>query len=184
MRLVLAVNKADLLPSQATARRLEVCPCAILSLHTPCTSKLRQWMLQLLLVDAARQCRVSVMTSWDAQAWIRRRAKQGGMPRPEAVRLVSALRGTGVDELLIQLHREVGTNGDVWVVRCHAPGRAELFVHMPALAPDIIVAWLLVRQPMSAAQQEAEQCLSHRPTCLHCVELTCLAQDCQLQDPG
>ena len=43
------------------------------------------------------------------------------MPRPEAVRLVSALRGTGVDELLIQLHREVGTNGDVWVVRGHAP---------------------------------------------------------------
>ena len=78
-------------------------------------------MLQLLLNDAALQCRLCLMTSWAAQAWIRRRAKQGGMPRPEAVRLVSALRGTGVDELLIQLHREVGTNGDVWVVRCHAP---------------------------------------------------------------
>ena len=51
------------------------------------------------------------------------------MPRPEAVRLVSALRGTGVDELLIQLHREVGTNGDVWVVRCHVLRHAEPSAH-------------------------------------------------------
>jgi len=39
------------------------------------------------------------------------------MPQPASVMLVSALKGTGVDDLLIQLHREVGTNGDVWVVR-------------------------------------------------------------------
>ena len=39
------------------------------------------------------------------------------MPQPASVALVSALKGTGVDDLLIQLHREVGTNGDVWVVR-------------------------------------------------------------------
>ena len=122
MRLVLAVNKADLLPAQATARRLEVCPA-----HTCVLSD----TLQLQSSDSGAEAppgrcglerQVGKLSKiWAAQAWIRRRAKQGGMPRPEAVRLVSALRGTGVDELLIQLHREVGTNGDVWVVRCHAP---------------------------------------------------------------
>ena len=59
------------------------------------------------------------------------------MARPEAVKLVSALKGTGVEELLIQLHREVGTNGDVWVVRCPVPRHPELSASMPALAPDI-----------------------------------------------
>ena len=39
------------------------------------------------------------------------------MPQPAAVMLVSAVKGTGVDQLLIQLHREVGASGDVWVVR-------------------------------------------------------------------
>lgn len=39
------------------------------------------------------------------------------MPQPAAVMLVSAVKGTGVDQLLIQLHREVGSSGDVWVVR-------------------------------------------------------------------
>ena len=75
---------------------------------------------------AALKCRLSSIITWAAQAWIRRRAWQGGMPRAEAVKLVSALKGTGVDDLLIQLHREVGTNGDVWVVRCHVPGHAVL----------------------------------------------------------
>ncbi len=51
------------------------------------------------------------------QGWIRRRARQGGMPRPAAVMLVSALKGSGVDQLLIRLHRELGANGDIWVVR-------------------------------------------------------------------
>ena len=50
------------------------------------------------------------------QAWVRRRARQGGMPQPSAVMLVSAVKGTGVDQLLIQLHLEVGASGDVWVV--------------------------------------------------------------------
>ena len=101
------------------------------------------------------------------------------MPQPEAVKLVSALKGTGVDELLIQLHREVGTNGDVWVVRCHVPGHAVLSARMPALAPDLILAWLPVRQPMCALQREADGMASHRG--LHCIGLTCLAQDSQLQ---
>ena len=67
------------------------------------------------------------------QAWIRRRAKQGGMPRPEAVALVSALKGTGVDDLLIRLHKEVGTNGDVWVVRpvCFLPICLQLLLDCP-----------------------------------------------------
>jgi hypothetical protein len=44
------------------------------------------------------------------------RARQGGIPKPAAVLLVSALKGWGVEELLIRLHREVGVIGDVWVV--------------------------------------------------------------------
>ncbi len=44
------------------------------------------------------------------------RAKQGGMPKPASVELVSALKGWGVEQLLVRLHREVGTTGDVWVV--------------------------------------------------------------------
>ena len=55
------------------------------------------------------------------QKWIRMRAKQGGMPKPAAVELVSALKGWGMEQLLVRLHREVGTSGDVWVVR-HPPG--------------------------------------------------------------
>ncbi len=51
------------------------------------------------------------------QKWVRMRARQGGFPRPQAVLLVSALKGAGVQELLIRLHREVGPAGDVWVVR-------------------------------------------------------------------
>ena len=44
------------------------------------------------------------------------RARQGGIPRPVSVELVSALKGWGVEELLVRLHREVGSTGDVWVV--------------------------------------------------------------------
>lgn len=51
------------------------------------------------------------------QKWIRTRARQGGIPRPVAVHLVSALKGRAIEELLVGLHREVGPSGDVWVVR-------------------------------------------------------------------
>ena len=56
------------------------------------------------------------------QAWARRRARQGGLPQPARVALVSAVSGSGVPGLLRMLHEEVGGRGDVWVVR--APGRA------------------------------------------------------------
>ncbi|EIE24775.1 hypothetical protein COCSUDRAFT_10321, partial [Coccomyxa subellipsoidea C-169] len=82
VRFVLAVNKADLLPAQATAERLE--------------------------------------------KWIRMRAKQGGMPKPTSVELVSALKGWGVEQLLVRLHREVGTTGDVWVVGAQNAGKSSL----------------------------------------------------------
>lgn len=59
-----------------------------------------------------------------AQAWARRRARQGGLPQPARVALVSAVSGSGVPGLLRMLHEEVGGRGDVWVVR--APGRAPL----------------------------------------------------------
>lgn len=39
------------------------------------------------------------------------------MPKPVSVELVSALKGWGMEQLLVRLHREVGTTGDVWVVR-------------------------------------------------------------------
>lgn len=31
--------------------------------------------------------------------------------------MVSALKGRGIEELLVGLHKEVGPSGDVWVVR-------------------------------------------------------------------
>ena len=60
------------------------------------------------------------------QAWARRRARQGGLPQPARVALVSAVSGSGVPGLLRMLHEEVGGRGDVWVVR--APGRAPLML--------------------------------------------------------
>ena len=54
------------------------------------------------------------------QRWVRTRARQGGFPQPQGVLLVSALKGQGVQELLIRLHQEVGPAGDVWVVRLAA----------------------------------------------------------------
>lgn len=60
------------------------------------------------------------MLLW-CQKWIRMRARQGGIPRPVSVELVSALKGWGVEELLVRLHREVGSTGDVWVVRRPVP---------------------------------------------------------------
>lgn len=53
------------------------------------------------------------------QAWARRRARQGGLPQPDRVALVSAASGTGVGGLLRVLHEEVAGRGDVWVV--HPP---------------------------------------------------------------
>ncbi len=53
------------------------------------------------------------------QAWARRRARQGGLPQPDRVALVSAAGGTGVAGLLRVLHEEVAGRGDVWVV--HPP---------------------------------------------------------------
>jgi hypothetical protein len=71
------------------------------------------------------------------QKWIRTRARQGGMPKPAAVQLVSALKGTGIDELLVRLHREVGPSGDVWVVR-NAPAPC----HHPEQSPCSLVPFL------------------------------------------
>lgn len=51
-----------------------------------------------------------------AQQWVRKRCRQGGLPRLSAVHLVSSVRGTGVPELLVDLHKIAGQRGDVWVV--------------------------------------------------------------------
>ncbi|KAK9814077.1 hypothetical protein WJX72_000361 [[Myrmecia] bisecta] len=81
-RLVLAVNKADLLPPQVTTARL--------------------------------------------QQWVRKRAKQGGLPRPSSVHLVSSLKSTGIKDLIRDLHQEVGERGDVWVVGAQNAGKSSL----------------------------------------------------------
>ena len=46
-----------------------------------------------------------------------RRRAAAGLPRPDAVALVSASTGEGVRGLLVAVHRLVGGRGDVWVVR-------------------------------------------------------------------
>lgn len=62
------------------------------------------------------------------QQWVRSRARDAGLPRPEAVSLVSAKTGGGVPALLSLLHRLVGSRGDVWVVRLPGPPPALLCV--------------------------------------------------------
>lgn len=53
----------------------------------------------------------------NAQAWVRRRIAQAGLPRPAAVHVVSSVKGAGVQALLETLHDAVEPHGDVWVVR-------------------------------------------------------------------
>lgn len=79
---ILAVNKADLLPSAATPARVE--------------------------------------------AWARRRCRAAGLPRPDAVHLVSAATGTGVPALLATVHAALGDRGDAWVVGTQNAGKSSL----------------------------------------------------------
>ena len=57
------------------------------------------------------------------------------MPQPAAVMLVSAVKGTGVDQLLIQLHREVGNSGDVWVVRSLSSSQHAILPEITSASP-------------------------------------------------
>mmetsp|Transcript_1792 Transcript_1792/g.5215 ORF Transcript_1792/g.5215 Transcript_1792/m.5215 type:complete len:701 (+) Transcript_1792:224-2326(+) len=60
------------------------------------------------------------------EQWVRKRCRQGGLPRLSAVHLVSSVRGTGVPELLVDLHKIAGQRGDVWVVGAQNAGKSSL----------------------------------------------------------
>jgi len=47
---------------------------------------------------------------------VRLRLRQAGLPRPEAVFMVSALSGLGVREMLGRVRDDMGFRADLWVV--------------------------------------------------------------------
>ena len=64
--------------------------------------------------------------------WARRRARAAGVRRPDAVHVVSSKRGTGVRQLLADLHSRLGGRGDVWVVGSQNAGKSSLLNAMKA----------------------------------------------------
>jgi hypothetical protein len=58
----------------------------------------------------------SQATARRVEQWVRLRLKQGGLPRPEAVFMVSAINGFGVKEMLGRIRDEMGFRADLWVV--------------------------------------------------------------------
>lgn len=64
--------------------------------------------------------------------WARRRARAAGLRRPDAVHVVSSTRGTGVRQLLADLHSRLGGRGDVWVVGSQNAGKSSLLNAMKA----------------------------------------------------
>eukprot|EP00798_Chlamydomonas_sp_ICE-L_P007543 gene7543-692_t len=85
-KLMVAVNKSDLLPKEATALRVT--------------------------------------------AWVRTRLRQAGLPPPEKVFLVSAVKGSGVREMVDNVKTALGFRGDLWVVGAQNAGKSE-----PTIAP-------------------------------------------------
>lgn len=97
-KLMVAVNKCDLLPTQATFGRVNVsgltflvaCPLRCMRSNTSTHRYSASYLLFLL------------------QQWVRSRMKQAGLPRPDKVFLVSAAKGTGVRELVEDVKAGLG----------------------------------------------------------------------------
>ncbi|CAG9467096.1 unnamed protein product [Pedinophyceae sp. YPF-701] len=60
------------------------------------------------------------------EAWARRRARQGGLPRPDEVFLVSAATGRGVPTLMEGLEEQAGARGEIFVVGAQNAGKSSL----------------------------------------------------------
>jgi ribosome biogenesis GTPase A len=86
-------------------------------------------------------------TAKRVEAWVRRRAAQGGLPRPAAVHIVSAGSGgagggggacggggAGVRRLLVELREAAGQRGDVYVVGAQNAGKSSLVNALRAAA--------------------------------------------------
>ena len=74
----------------------------------------------LLFLGTFRLFHLTAYLAVPIQKWVRRRARQGGLPIPARVCLVSAATGLGVEDLLRSLHAEATATsgkGNVWVVR-------------------------------------------------------------------
>jgi len=85
-KIMVAVNKFDTLPEQATAKRVE--------------------------------------------SWVRARLKQAGLPRPERVFMVSAVKGFGIRPMLDDLRSAMGFRADLWVVGAQNAGKSSLIAAM------------------------------------------------------
>lgn len=57
---------------------------------------------------------------------MRARAKQGGLPSPDAVHLLSSTRGKGAKDLHGLLKKLLGPRGDVWVLGAQNAGKSSL----------------------------------------------------------
>ena len=60
------------------------------------------------------------------QNWVQARAKQGGLPSPDAVHLMSSTKGKGALDLYGLLKKMLGTRGDVWVIGAQNAGKSSL----------------------------------------------------------
>lgn len=89
-KFMVAVNKFDLLPSEATTTRV--------------------------------------------QQWVRMRMRQAGLPSPDKVFMVSAVKGLGVKDMVQDIRVALGFRGDLWVVGAQNAGKSSLISAMKRLA--------------------------------------------------
>lgn len=59
-------------------------------------------------------------------AWVRRRAKDGGAPSPSGLFLVSCIKNWGVKAVLESIKKMAGPRGEVWVVGAQNAGKSSL----------------------------------------------------------
>ncbi|MEW5302007.1 MAG: hypothetical protein WDW36_004821 [Sanguina aurantia] len=85
-KLMIAVNKFDLLPKEATMMRVS--------------------------------------------AWVRTRLASAGLPKPEAVFMVSAVKMLGIRDMVDDIKSGLGFRGDLWVVGAQNAGKSSLIAAM------------------------------------------------------
>ncbi len=121
-RFVLAVNKIDLLPGNYSPRRLEVCVCVCVCMCV--------WCVGMYMYMYVCQNHTITDPPTRPQNWIRARAKQGGLPKPDAVQLLSSTKGKGALDLHGLLKKMLGPRGDVWVIGAQNAGKSSLINSM------------------------------------------------------
>ncbi|MEW5317331.1 MAG: hypothetical protein WDW38_008639 [Sanguina aurantia] len=110
-KLMIAVNKFDLLPKEATMMRVS--------------------------------------------AWVRTRLASAGLPKPEAVFMVSAVKMLGIRDMVDDIKSGLGFRGDLWVVGAQNAGKSSLIAAMKKIGGTGVTAFL--------APEEVKQILPSKP---------------------